>query len=204
MPASAAPLLLATRNPHKTAEIAAMLGPSYAVSDLTSRADLPEVEESGTTFLANATLKAVVISRLVPGLVLSDDSGLEVDALGGAPGVRSARYAGVDGDTAANNAKLVAELAKLGAQGPLSARFRCVMVLARAGEVLAHFDGSVEGCVKEAASGVGGFGYDPLFIPNNHLLSFAELAAEVKNSMSHRGRALAQVITWLAGNQPGS
>jgi len=200
MSGAASPLLLATRNAHKTDEIAAMLGPGYAVSDLTARPDLPEVEESGRTFLANATLKALAISRLVPGLVLSDDSGLEVDALGGDPGVRSARYAGGDGDTAANNAKLVAELAKLGEQLPRSARFRCVMVLARAGEVLAHFDGSVEGRVKQAASGVGGFGYDPLFIPEGHAVSFAELAPEVKNAISHRGRALAQVVAWLSAH----
>jgi XTP/dITP diphosphohydrolase len=201
MSGAASPLLLATRNPHKTAEIAAMLGSGYAVSDLTTRGDLPEVEETGRTFLANATLKALAISRLVPGLVLSDDSGLEVDALGGEPGVRSARYAGVDGDTAANNAKLLSELARLGPQWPLSARFRCVMVLARAGEVLAHFDGSVEGRVRGAASGVGGFGYDPLFVPEGHELSFAELTPEVKNSMSHRGRAMAQMIAWLANQR---
>jgi XTP/dITP diphosphohydrolase len=200
MSAAAQPLLIATRNAHKTAEIRAILGPRFAVSDLTNRPDLPEVAETGTTFLANATLKAVAISRLVDGLVLADDSGLEVDALAGAPGVHSARYAGGQGDTAANNAKLVAALAALGPPQPFRARFRCVMVLARAGVVLAHFDGSVEGHVRATASGAGGFGYDPLFIPHGHELSFAELAPEVKNAMSHRGRALAQVVTWLAAH----
>jgi XTP/dITP diphosphohydrolase len=200
MSAAAQPLLIATRNAHKTAEIRAILGPRFAVSDLTNRPDLPEVAETGTTFLANATLKAVAISRLVDGLVLADDSGLEVDALAGAPGVHSARYAGGQGDTAANNAKLVAELTRLALTEPATARFRCVIVLARGGEVLGEFAGSVEGCVTPTASGAGGFGYDPLFVPAGHQLSFAELPAEVKNSLSHRGHALAMAAAWLANH----
>ncbi|MBT8043418.1 MAG: non-canonical purine NTP pyrophosphatase, partial [Verrucomicrobiae bacterium] len=135
-------LLVATGNSHKTEEIRAMLGDRYEVTDLQSHLDLPAVEETGTTFLENATLKAVEISERVDGLVLSDDSGLEVDALGGAPGVYSSRYAGKDGDDAANNAKLLHELDGVDDR---TARFRCVMVLAEKGRVLAHFDGSVDG-----------------------------------------------------------
>ena len=128
-------LLVATGNSHKTEEIRAMLGDGYEVEDLKSYPELPDVDETGVTFLENATLKAVEISKQVEGMVLSDDSGLEVDALDGAPGVYSARYAGVHGDDAGNNAKLLNEM---GGVADRSARFRCVMVLAREGEALAH------------------------------------------------------------------
>ena len=173
-----------------------MLGDGFGVSDLGSRPDLPEVDETGTTFSENARLKAVEISEQVGGLVLSDDSGLEVDALGGEPGVYSARYAGPGKGTEANNAKLMAELAKL-PDAPRSARFRCVMVVAEAGEVLAEFAGSVEGEIIEDLRGARGFGYDPLFIPQGHSKTFAELGDEVKSKLSHRAIALAQVIEWL-------
>lgn len=196
-------LLLATRNPHKTEEIQQILGPRFQVSDLTGRADLPEVDETGTTFAANAALKALAISQHTGGLVLADDSGLEVDALGGAPGVHSARYAGRQGDTAANNAKLAAELARLAPQREFSARFRCVLVLARAGELLATFDGSVEGHVHPQPSGSAGFGYDPFFTPAGHQLTFAELPATTKNSLSHRGRAMQQLCAWLESYDGG-
>jgi len=194
---TAKPLLIATRNAHKTEEIAEMLGAEYDVSDLNGK-DFPEVEETGTTFLENATLKAVEISELVDGYVLSDDSGLEVDALGGEPGVYSARYGGEDGNHEANNTKLMAELGKLDATVDRSARFKCVMVLAKGGKALEHFDGSVEGEIIECLRGTGGFGYDPLFIPEGYEETFAELGSEVKNGMSHRGRALRQVVDWLA------
>ena len=207
-------LLVATGNSHKTAEIRAILGPEYEVSDLGSYPDLPEVEETGSTFLENAALKAVEISRQVEGLVLSDDSGLEVDALGGEPGVYSARYArtnnesdhyryyvdnmtGRAGDDAAHNNKL---LLKLKEEENRSARFRCVMVLARAGQILASFEGSVEGRILAEPHGRGGFGYDPLFAPDGYDQTFAELSSEVKNQFSHRGRAMEKVVEWLAAN----
>lgn len=173
-----------------------MLGKGYEVSDLKEYPELPQVEETGVTFLENATLKAVEISEQVPGLVLADDSGLEVDALGGAPGVYSARYAGEEGNDAANNEKLLNELA--GAEG-CSARFRCVMVLAEDGEVLAHYDGAVEGKIIGEKRGEGGFGYDPLFVPEGYEQTFAELGEEVKNGLSHRARAMAKVVGWLEG-----
>ncbi|BDS06955.1 hypothetical protein NT6N_19950 [Oceaniferula spumae] len=188
-------LLVATGNAHKTEEIRAMLGAGYEVTDLKSHPELPKVDETGTTFLENATLKAVEISREVPGLILSDDSGLEVDALGGAPGVYSARYAGEDGNDEANNAKLLTELADVEER---RARFRCVMVLAENGETLAHFDGAVEGRIITERLGDGGFGYDPLFVPEGHEQSFAELGDEVKNTLSHRARAMEKVCRWLA------
>lgn len=188
-------LLVATGNCHKTEEIRAMLGDGYDVSDLSSHPDLPEVDETGTTFLENATLKAVEISDQVPGMVLSDDSGLEVDALNGAPGVYSARYAGEDGNDDANNAKLLNDLNGITDR---SARFRCVIVIAKAGKVLAHFDGKVEGKIIHQRQGDGGFGYDPLFVPDGFEKSFAELGSEVKNGLSHRARAMDQVVPWMA------
>jgi len=173
-----------------------MLGTNFQVTDLTS-GDFPDVEETGTTFLENATLKAVEISKITPGITLSDDSGLEVDALNGEPGVYSARYAGTDGDNAANNAKLISELSKLPPTTPKTARFRCVMVIAENGKPLAHFDGSVEGSIISDLTGDKGFGYDPLFIPQGHDKTFAQLGDEIKNQLSHRAKALQQVITWL-------
>lgn len=192
-------LLVATGNSHKTGEIRTMLGSGYAVSDLSAHPDLPEVEETGTTFLENATLKAVEISKLVDGLVLSDDSGLEVDVLNGEPGVYSARYAGEPCNDTANNAKL---LQALEGEEDRSARFRCVMVLAQDGILLASFDGAVEGRIIGELRGEGGFGYDPLFVPDGYEQTFAELGGEIKNKLSHRARALEQAAHWLA-QQPG-
>ena len=191
-------LVIATRNAHKTGEIREMIGDRYEVLDVNDFPDLPAVEETGTTFLANATLKALAISREVTGLVLSDDSGLEVDALGGAPGVWSSSYGGEEGNHPKNNARLMAEMA---GKTDRAARFRCTMVLARAGQVLADFSGTVEGRILEAPYGAGGFGYDPLFAPEGHDRSFAELGPEVKNALSHRGRALARVMEWLGNHR---
>ena len=191
-------LVIATRNAHKTGEIREMIGDRYEVLDVNDFPDLPAVEETGTTFLANARLKALAISREVTGLVLSDDSGLEVDALGGAPGVWSSSYGGEEGNHPKNNARLMAEMA---GKTDRAARFRCTMVLARAGQVLADFSGTVEGRILEAPYGAGGFGYDPLFAPEGHDRSFAELGPEVKNALSHRGRALARVMEWLGNHR---
>ncbi|MCW1885085.1 RdgB/HAM1 family non-canonical purine NTP pyrophosphatase [Luteolibacter flavescens] len=194
MPSDPPILVIATRNAHKTQEIREILGDRYQVMDVNDFPDLPAVEETGTTFLENATLKAIAISRHVPGLVLSDDSGLEVDALGGAPGVWSSSYGGEEGNHPKNNARLMDEMA---GKDDRSARFRCTMVLAEGGQVLGDFSGTVEGRIFGEAYGAGGFGYDPLFAPEGHDRTFAELGAEVKNSLSHRGRALANVVAWL-------
>lgn len=187
-------LILATRNAHKTEEIRAMLGDRFEILDATAFPDFPEIEETGTTFLENARLKAEGISARVDGWVLSDDSGLEVDALGGAPGVWSSSYGGEEGNHAQNNARLLAEMA---GQTDRGARFRCTMVLARGGREIAHFSGTVEGRLVESLHGSGGFGYDPLFIPEGHSRTFAELGDEIKNTLSHRARALGQVVSYL-------
>ena len=187
-------LILATRNPHKTQEIRAMIGDRFEVLDVTGFPNLPEIAETGATFLANARLKAEGISRCVEGWVLSDDSGLEVEALGGAPGVWSSSYGGEEGNHAKNNARLLAEMF---GKTDRAARFRCTMVLARGGIEHANFSGSVEGRLIEALHGSGGFGYDPLFIPLGHQQTFAELGDSIKNRLSHRSRALQQVVTAL-------
>lgn len=192
-------LLIATRNAHKTAEIAAIL-PHYEVSDLTAHPHLPAPEETGASFAENAAIKALAAAERFEGLVLSDDSGLEVDALGGAPGVISARYAGPGASDADNRARLLRELAAAGAQSQArAARFRCVMVLAERGAVLGTFDGAVEGAIVEEEKGAGGFGYDALFVPEGFGETFGELAAETKNQLSHRARALAKVAAFLEG-----
>ena len=188
-------LILATRNAHKTAEVRAMLGGRYDVRNATDFPDFPEIEETGTTFLENARLKALGISERIGGWVLSDDSGLEVDALGGDPGVWSSSYGGVEGDHPRNNARLLREMQ---GQSNRRARFRCTMVLARDGREVAHFSGTVEGTILEAPEGDGGFGYDPLFVPDGHEKSFASLGMEQKNGLSHRARALQQVVEYLS------
>ena len=189
-------LLVATRNVHKTEEISFILEGLFRVLDLSAVADAPEVEETGTTFIENARLKAVAISKTTGGLVLADDSGLEVDALGGEPGVYSARYAGPGAEDATNNRKLLAELAGIPEQ-KRTGRFRCVMVISRKGEVLEEFEGCVEGMILEEEKGAGGFGYDPLFVPEGHTQSFAELGPRIKNGLSHRARAMEKVVAWL-------
>jgi XTP/dITP diphosphohydrolase len=194
MPAELPVLVIATRNAHKTQEIREMIGGRYKVLDANDFPALPAVDETGTTFLENATLKALAVSRQVTGLVLSDDSGLEVDALAGAPGVWSSSYGGEEGNHPRNNARLMTEMA---GKSDRSARFRCTMVLAESGMALADFSGTVEGRILEAPYGAGGFGYDPLFAPEGHDRSFAELGPDVKNALSHRGRALAKVVAWL-------
>ena len=186
-------LIVATRNVHKVEEIRAILS-AFEVLDLSVLTDPPEVEETGSTFLENAILKAQAISELTDALVLSDDSGLEVDSLGGDPGVYSARYAGEDGNDFLNNEKLLREM---DGQSERTARFRCVIVLARGGNVLADFSGAVEGHILERNQGEGGFGYDPLFVPEGYERSFAELGEEIKNGLSHRSRALEGVVDWL-------
>ena len=179
-----------------------MLGSGFLVQDLQDHPKLPNPEETGTTFEANAKIKALSASEALPGvLVLSDDSGLEVDALQGAPGVISARYAGANATDKDNRERLKRELAALSEGTSTSGRFRCCMVLARNAEVLGVFDGAVEGHLLASEEGEGGFGYDALFVPKGHARSFGVLPAEVKNGLSHRARALAKVIDWLKTNR---
>jgi XTP/dITP diphosphohydrolase len=187
-------LIIATRNAHKTAEIRAMIGDRFEVLDVTAFPECPEIPETGTSFLENARLKAFGISAVVDGMVLSDDSGLEVDALGGAPGVWSSSFGGEEGNHALNNARLISEMA---GKSDRRARFRCTMVLAEGARELAHFSGTVEGRIIDEIRGAKGFGYDPLFIPEGYEDTFAELGEGVKNVLSHRSRALAQIISFL-------
>ncbi len=192
-------LLLATRNAHKTAEIATMLGDRVAVTDLTTLPDAPEVEETGSTFEANAALKSNAISAHTGGWALADDSGIEVDALDREPGVYSARYAGPDATDSDNNTLLMDRL-RARPDAPRTARFRCVLALSHAGQLQKTFDGTIEGTIVPELRGGGGFGYDPLFIPEGHTQTFGQLPATVKNSISHRARALTAFQSWLTKN----
>ena len=190
-------LCLATRNAHKTREFAEMLGAEVALEDLSAHPEIEEVIEDGATFAENARLKAVSVSRLLPGFVLADDSGLEVDSLGGGPGLWSARFAGAGASDEANRRKLLEELAALEPDAARTARFCCVLALARVGVVLATFEGTAAGEIVRQARGAAGFGYDPLFRPNEFSKTFAELPAATKNSISHRGRAVTKMIQFL-------
>jgi XTP/dITP diphosphohydrolase len=188
-------LLLATRNSHKTREFAEILGEGFDIRDLAD-VDLPVVEESGLTFEANAILKAVGTSKHFQALVVADDSGLEVDALQGAPGIYSARYAAEPATDADNVAKLLAELT-LYDSAPYSARFRCWLALAQGGKLLETFDGVVEGTIVGVPRGRAGFGYDPVFQPHGFKQTFAELSMVEKNQISHRARAIRPLRTAL-------
>ena len=192
-------LLLATRNAHKTREFAEILGPEFVVRDLSAEVEAPIIEETGETFAENAILKALPISERFPDtLVVADDSGLEVDALRGAPGVYSARYAGPGATDHENVRKLLAELGRSSTSPPFVARFRCVLALARAGKVTKTVEGVVEGTIVDVPRGTGGFGYDPVFQPAGSMQTFAEFSAEEKNRISHRARAIRLLRTAIS------
>jgi len=189
-------LLLATRNANKTREVREILGDGWEVEDLTARADLPDVEETGETFEENAILKALAAAPHYDGWVVADDSGLEVDALGGAPGVRSARFAGEEADMAANRTLLLERLRDVRGQDRRG-RFRCVLAVAKDGKLVGTFEGTVEGFLGPSERGAGGFGYDSLFIPEGSCRTFAEMSGAQKHAMSHRGRALVALAAYL-------
>ena len=183
-------LLLATRNLHKLAEIRAILRiPGLETIAADEVPGLPEVEEDAPTFEGNACKKARTLAQAGGLWTLADDSGLEVDALGGAPGVRSARYAGVQGDTPANNAKLLRRMEGLADR---RARFRCVLALAAPDGRAWTVEGTCAGRLLESPRGGRGFGYDPLFVPDGCEQTFAEMEPEAKNRISHRAAALRQ------------
>jgi XTP/dITP diphosphohydrolase len=155
-------LLLATRNAHKRREVQHILGPDFTVRDLGAYPEIPEIRESGRSFEENAKLKAVAASKQLPDQVIADDSGLEVDALGGAPGIYSARYAGANATEEEKIDKLLRELARIGATDDArGARFHCVVALARNGNLVGTFEGIVEGMIADEPRGDRGFGYDP-------------------------------------------
>jgi XTP/dITP diphosphohydrolase len=200
------PLVFATRNPGKLVELRQLL-PGASVLGIDEAAarlgrGIPEVDEDADTFAGNAVKKAREVSRATGLPALADDSGLEVDALGGAPGVWSARYAGPGADDAANNAKLLAALAGVPA-ARRTARFRSVLALADVagplGDAVITADGACDGVVLDAPRGTGGFGYDPLFLVPALGQTFAELGVGTKGELSHRARAMQAIKPRLLG-----
>lgn len=191
-------LVIATRNTHKSREIQHILGSNFRVHDLTAHPEVSEILESGISFEENARVKALAASNQLPDLVIADDSGLEVDALGGAPGIYSARYAGATATDTDKIHKLLHELERVHAtDNRRRARFRCVVALARNSTLLGTFEGAVQGMIAKDVRGGSGFGYDPIFIPEGFERTFGELPAEVKNRISHRAQAIRGVADRL-------
>lgn len=201
-------LIIATNNAHKAQEIRQILAGSFSALDTLREAGLAiEVVEDGATFAENAVKKAEQVLAAAPGYdaALSDDSGLAVDALGGAPGVYSARYAGPQHDDADNNRKLMADMAGV-PDGQRGCRFVCAVALARRGRPTVTAEGACEGVLLHAPRGENGFGYDPYFYYPPAGRTFAELTGEAKNAVSHRRRALESLRALLAqeGRQRGA
>ncbi len=197
-------ILIATGNPDKAREIEQILGVADNGTPLPIRwrrlvefDPIKEPIEDGATFQANAELKARYYADAIGLWTLADDSGLEVDALGGAPGVRSARYAGEHASYADNNTLLVAQLADV-PEATRIARYRCVAVLTDGRRILASAEGSVEGRIIDTPRGRGGFGYDPHFYVDDLGMTMAEMTADQKHAISHRGRAIRALRSELA------
>lgn len=191
-------LVIATRNAGKLKEISRLLEPlGITAEGLDELACTHEVVEDGASFAANARKKACEIAALTGRWTLADDSGLEVAALDGAPGIFSARYAGPDCSDLDNNHKLLRELAGVPAR-QRQAAFVCAMALAEPDGTCRVFDGRLAGLILEAPRGSGGFGYDPLFLVAEYGKTLAELPLEIKNRISHRGAALQQVLAELS------
>lgn len=186
-------IVFATNNAHKLKEVSAVLGDGFELVTLREVGITEDIPETGATLDENASLKARYVHERTGLDCFADDTGLEVEALGGAPGVHSARYATDGHDFAANNRKLLHEL-----EGTTnrSARFRTVISLIKGG-VERQVEGIVEGKIAHEESGAEGFGYDPLFIPEGCDCTFAEMSAEEKNAISHRGRAVAELVKLL-------
>lgn len=190
-------IVFASRNRGKIKEIQALLTDSgVTLHSLEDYPDLPEIQEDGKSFLENALKKARTIAELTGEVVLADDSGLEVEALHGAPGIYSARYTGEEGDDGKNNLKLLNDLRGVPPAGR-EAVFRCILVLCRPDGRYQSFDGIWEGRIAEAPAGQGGFGYDPVFYLPERGVTVAELPAEIKNRISHRAKASAKLKVWL-------
>ncbi len=209
-------LLIATRNQHKVGEIRAILGARFQFLTLNDFSAAPKVIEDAATFAGNATKKAIKLARWLSNsslitrhsslFVLADDSGLEVDALNGAPGVHSARFAALDKNENSSDADNNAKLLRLLKEVPLekrTARFRCMIALVEINSpaAVAHpqlSDGACEGKILFTPRGQNGFGYDPLFVPDGFAQSFAELGEDLKNKLSHRAHALAKLKDYLS------
>ena len=191
-------LVFATHNANKVRELQEMLGNRYRIQSLTDIGCHEEIVEDAPTLEGNAQIKARHVVTHYGLDCFADDTGLEVQALDGAPGVLSARYAGAHGDSEANMTKLLAELKRVGAstQDARSAQFRTVICLIQDGKE--HLmEGQCKGFIEPARSGAEGFGYDPLFKPEGHSCTFAEMAPEEKNAISHRGRAVREMVARL-------
>jgi XTP/dITP diphosphohydrolase len=187
-------LVLASRNRKKLREMVDLLGDlGLELTDLTPWPDAPDVEETGATFAENAALKATALARWLGEWTIGEDSGLVVPALGGAPGVYSARYAGRHGDDAANNDKLLAELARFSGPDRAAYYVSTAALADPTGKVVATVEGRCHGLITTELRGTGGFGYDPLFLVPEYGKTFGELPAEVKQRMSHRANALKQL-----------
>lgn len=187
-------LVLGSRNKKKLKEMLALLGDlALELTDLTPYPDAPEVEETADTFIGNATLKATQLAPALNAWVIGEDSGLCVPALGGAPGVYSARYAGTHGDDQANNDKLLREMAALTGDARAAYYVSTAVLADPAGNVRAAVEGRCHGVIVDARRGTGGFGYDPLFLVPQYGQTFGELPPEVKRQMSHRARAFEQL-----------
>ena len=188
-------LVLATRNAGKVRELQSMLGPlGYSVITAAEAGYHEEPEETGKTFRENAHLKARAVAAHVPHAVLADDSGLEVEALGGAPGLYSARYAGPKATDAENREKLLREL---GSNANRKARFVCALCWLEPNMSAQFFESECRGRVTSEPKGTLGFGYDPILIPEGHTRTFAEMPEDEKNPMSHRGKAVKALLEWL-------
>ncbi|MGF7040256.1 non-canonical purine NTP diphosphatase [Mucilaginibacter lappiensis] len=186
-------LVFATNNRHKLEEVATKIKGEFKLLTLNDIGCTDDIEETGTTFKENASIKSHYIYQKYKLNCFGDDSGLEIDALNGEPGVYSARYAGEHGNHAANISKV---LQNLTGETNRKARFRTVISLIWNGEEH-FFDGTVEGQIRTATSGTAGFGYDPIFEPDGYNITFAEMSLEQKNSISHRARAMDQLINFL-------
>ena len=186
-------LIFATNNAHKLGEVQALLGDAFTLVTLRECGITEDIPETADTLEGNALQKARYVYEKTGLDCFADDTGLEVDALGGAPGVHSARYATDGHDFAANNRLLLKNLEGITDR---TARFRTVIALILNG-VEYTFEGRVEGTIATAESGSEGFGYDPLFVPSGEIITFAQMSAEAKNAISHRGRAVAKLVNFL-------
>ncbi len=199
-------LIIASGNPHKVEEFRGLLsGPGFEVCAADVCGGMPEVDETGATFAENARLKAEALRARAPAdaWVLADDSGLEVDALGGRPGVRSARYAGEEASDAANFILLLRQLQ--GVEDPgRTARFRCALCLIGPDGEARLFDGACEGRIAHQPRGADGFGYDPVFVPQGNTHTFGELGEAVKSRLSHRAQAARALVEGMAPPHPSA
>lgn len=190
-------IIFASRNGGKIKELQALLADSgVTLHSLIDYPDILEIDEDGDSFLENALKKAKIVAELTGEVVIADDSGLEVEALHGAPGIYSARYAGEEADDKKNMMKLLNDMRGI-FSSERRAVFRCVLVLCRPDGCYQAFEGNWEGMIAEVPAGQGGFGYDPVFYLPERGLTVAELPIEIKNRISHRAKAAAKLKTWL-------